>query len=96
MAKHTRTNDAHDGEDDQPDVPGSDYGRVRREAARARLQANPDAIMTRPMVYESKSGMSAVEGLVHALMIVCTCGLWYPLYRARKHAADRTTTTYAI
>jgi hypothetical protein len=47
-----------------------------------------------PVKVRSKHGMSAAEGMVHAFMIVCTCGLWYPVYRARKHAADRTTTTY--
>jgi len=47
--------------------------------------------MTRKVV--SKSGMSVAEGSFHWLMIICTCGFWYPIYRARKHAADRTTTT---
>jgi len=46
-----------------------------------------------PEKIKSKRGMSVIEGAFHALMIVCTCGLWYPVYRARKHAADRTTTT---
>ena len=41
----------------------------------------------------SKSGMSVTEGSFHWVMIVFTCGLWYPVYRLRKHAADRTTTT---
>lgn len=47
-------------------------------------------------VYKSRSGMSVLEGAFHALMIMCTMGLWYPVYRARKHAVDRTTTTYAV
>lgn len=33
----------------------------------------------------SKHGMSVAEGAFHAMRIVCTCGLWYPVYRARKH-----------
>ena len=41
----------------------------------------------------SKSGMSLAEGAFHAFMIMATCGLWWPVYRARKHAADRTKTT---
>lgn len=45
-------------------------------------------------VIKSKHGMSVIEGLFHGLMICCTVGLWYPVYRARKHAVDRTTTTY--
>jgi hypothetical protein len=45
-------------------------------------------------VITSKHGMSAVEGMFHWTMIVCTVGIWYPVYRARKHAADRTTRTY--
>jgi hypothetical protein len=47
-----------------------------------------------PVKITSKRGMSAAEGMMHGLMIMFTCGLWYPVYRARKHAADRTTTTY--
>ena len=42
---------------------------------------------------KSKHGMSVAEGLVHWTLIFCTCGLWYPVYRARKHSVDRTTTT---
>lgn len=42
---------------------------------------------------KSKHGMSVAEGAVHALLIFITCGLWYPVYRARKHSVDRTTTT---
>lgn len=45
-------------------------------------------------VIKSRHGMSVAEGLFHALMIMCTCGVWYPVYRSRKHAVDRTTTTY--
>ena len=41
----------------------------------------------------SKHGMSVLEGAFHGLMIMCTCGFWYPVYRARKHSVDRTTTT---
>jgi hypothetical protein len=46
-----------------------------------------------PQTIKSKHGMSVAEGVLHAFMTVCTCGLWYPVYRARKHAVDRTTTT---
>jgi len=42
---------------------------------------------------KSRTGISGAEGLVHGLLIMFTCGLWYPVYRARKHALDRTTTT---
>jgi cbb3-type cytochrome oxidase subunit 3 len=41
----------------------------------------------------SRRGMSVAEGAFHAFMIICTCGVWYPVYRARKHQADRTTVT---
>lgn len=43
---------------------------------------------------KSRHGMSVAEGTFHALMIIFTCGIWYPVYRARKHGVDRTTTTY--
>jgi hypothetical protein len=46
-----------------------------------------------PAVARTRSGMSVAEGTFHGLMIVCTMGLWYPIYRARKHQADRTSTT---
>ena len=42
---------------------------------------------------ESTSGMSVTEGAIWWFAIICTCGLAYPAYRARKHKADRTTTT---
>lgn len=42
---------------------------------------------------KSKTGMSVAEGAVHWFLIFVTCGFWYPAYRARKHAANRTTTT---
>ena len=38
--------------------------------------------------------MSVMEGAFHWFMIICTCGMWYPVYRARKHNADRTTKTH--
>jgi hypothetical protein len=50
--------------------------------------------MSHGNVIKSKHGMSVAEGLFHAFMVICTCGFWYPVYRARKHAVDRTTTTY--
>ncbi len=50
--------------------------------------------MSNGNVIKSKHGMSVIEGLFHAFMIMCTCGIWWPVYRARKHAVDRTTTTY--
>ncbi len=46
-----------------------------------------------PQKITSKRGMSVIEGAFHAFMIIRTAGLWYPVYRARKHAVDRTTTT---
>jgi hypothetical protein len=42
----------------------------------------------------SSTGMSVAEGMLHWLLIMCTCGLWYPFYRARKHKLDRTLRTY--
>jgi hypothetical protein len=39
-----------------------------------------------------KSGMSTGWGVFHGVMILFTCGMWYPVYRAHKHSADRTTT----
>jgi hypothetical protein len=50
--------------------------------------------MGKQQVIKSKHGMSAAEGMVHAVLIVCTAGLWLPVFLARKHAVDRTTTTY--
>jgi len=38
----------------------------------------------------------AVGGLtLHALMILCTCGLWLPVYWARKTRIERTSKFYA-
>ena len=47
--------------------------------------------MTRKIV--STRGMSVAEGSLWAFAILCTCGLAWPFYRARKHKLDRTTTT---
>lgn len=41
----------------------------------------------------SRHGMSVAEGTAWWLAVIFTCGLAYPLYRARKHQADRTTVT---
>jgi hypothetical protein len=41
----------------------------------------------------SKSGVSLTERAFHAFMIMATCGLQWPVYRAVKHPTDRTTTT---
>ena len=52
------------------------------------------SVHERPQVIKSKHGMSAIEGMCWAFAIICSCGLAYPAYRARKHSVDRTTTTY--
>lgn len=46
-----------------------------------------------PEKITSTSGMSIGEGLAWWVMIICTCGLAWPLYRARRHKLNRTTTT---
>lgn len=43
---------------------------------------------------EVKQHMHQVESAFHALMIMCTCGFWYPVYRARKKKIERTTNIY--
>lgn len=47
--------------------------------------------MTMPRKVTGTKGMSVAEGTVWAFLCVCTCGLAYPAYRARKHKLDRTT-----
>ena len=39
--------------------------------------------------------MGATEGILHWTMIICTVGLWYPVYRHRRNALNRTTKFYA-
>lgn len=34
------------------------------------------------------------EKVTHAVLIMFTCGCWYPVYRARKHRIERVTTVY--
>lgn len=46
-------------------------------------------------VTKTKHGMSAIEGSIHWFLIIGTCGMWYPVYRLRKHSVDRTFTTIA-
>ncbi len=43
---------------------------------------------------KSKHGMTVAEGTFWFFASICTLGLAYPAYRARKHNLDRTTTTY--
>jgi len=52
--------------------------------------------MSHAVAFKSKRGMSVIEGTVHIIMTICTCGLWYPVYRMRKHSVNRTTTTYTM
>jgi len=46
-----------------------------------------------PRTIKTTTGMSAAEGALHGFMILMTCGLWYPVYRLRKHQLDRTSKT---
>lgn len=41
----------------------------------------------------SKTGMSVAEKGTWLFAIACSLGLLYPLYRMRKHQADRKTVT---
>lgn len=41
----------------------------------------------------STTGMSTGEGLFWFFAVLCSCGMLYPFYRARKHHLDRTTRT---
>ena len=34
--------------------------------------------------------MHATEAAIHAVMIICTLGLWYPVYRHRRNKLART------
>lgn len=38
--------------------------------------------------------MSVTETALHAVMILCTLGLWYPVYKHRKNKLARTTRIY--
>lgn len=42
-----------------------------------------------------RSHMHATEGMFHMIMMVCTFGLWYPIYKHRKNKLARTTRFYA-
>ena len=41
-----------------------------------------------------KGHMSASEMTFHWLMIFCTCGFWYPIYKSRKNKLERATQHY--
>jgi hypothetical protein len=43
---------------------------------------------------EIRQHMGAAEATLHAIMIVCTIGMWYPVYRHRKNKLARTTNVY--
>jgi hypothetical protein len=40
--------------------------------------------------------MHQAEKIVHAVLILCTCGLWFPFYWSRKRAIERTSVTYDL
>jgi len=40
------------------------------------------------------TGMSVGEGLVWVFLVTVSCGILYPVYRARKHKLNRTSTTF--
>jgi hypothetical protein len=42
---------------------------------------------------KSRNGMSMAETACWWFAVTVSCGILYPVYRARKHAADRTTVT---
>lgn len=44
---------------------------------------------------EIRQHMGAAEAAAHAVMIICTAGMWYPVYRHRKNKLGRTTNIYA-
>lgn len=41
----------------------------------------------------SKTGLSNTETGLWWLLVIGTCGIFYPLYKMRKHAAERKTRT---
>lgn len=41
----------------------------------------------------SKTGLSNTETAFWMLLVTGSCGLLYPVYRMRKHAAQRKTKT---
>lgn len=43
---------------------------------------------------EVEQHMSATEAGFHTFMIICTVGLWYPVYRHRHNKIARTTNIY--
>lgn len=44
---------------------------------------------------EVEQKMGAGELAVHLLMIFCTFGFWYPVYRSRKSKIERTSKFYS-
>ncbi|HUN38441.1 MAG TPA: hypothetical protein VMU95_41150 [Trebonia sp.] len=45
-------------------------------------------------VTKVRSGMSGPEFAFHCLMMLSTCGLWYPVYRVRRQQAGRVISTW--
>jgi hypothetical protein len=44
---------------------------------------------------EVEQKMGVGELTLHMLMIFCTAGFWYPVYRTRKNKIERTSKFYA-
>ena len=49
-----------------------------------------------PVYTTVKGRLSQPEKILHTVLIMCSGGLWYPVYWSRKRKAERVTTTYAV
>jgi hypothetical protein len=45
-----------------------------------------------PRVAVTQGKLGLIEELFHCMMIVCTCGLWLPVYLSRKRSKRSVTT----
>lgn len=52
--------------------------------------------MSKQLAYVTKDEMSGKEKALHALMLVLTFGMWYPVYSIRKHSAKHNAKTYRV
>ena len=79
----------------QPQYPSQQqsYGYQQPQAYPPPVQVNVQQNVRGPRKAITQGKLGYGEELFHWCMIICSCGLWYPIYASRKRS-KRTVTRY--
>lgn len=87
---HSQQGRREQGAYGQPQYPQPYGGQYVQPPVQVNVQQNVQP-GPRKAVTQGKLGYG--EEMFHWLMIICTCGLWYPVYASRRRS-KRTVTRY--